>query len=154
MLCKGVGGGGTGGRATGEGALDFLRSNPRFNLLRNLVAHNPEVLQPMMQELGRTNPELLRQINEHQQEFLALLTEEPAQVTEAAEGLMQLAGQGDIAGGDPAVPTLTITQEEAEAIERLQSLGFDRDRCVEAFFICDKNEEIAANYLLEHADDA
>ena len=84
-----------------------------------------------------------------------MLTEEPpAQVAEAAEGLMQLAGQGGIAGGDPVVRNLTITAEEAEAIERLQSLGFDRDRCVEAFFICDKNEEIAANYLLEHADDA
>jgi len=145
--------GGTGGGG-GGGSLDFLRTNPQFNVLRQLVAQNPQVLQPMLQELGRANPDLLRQINEHQQEFLALLTEEPpAQVTEAAEGLMQLAGQGGIAGGDPVVPQLTITEEEAEAIERLQSLGFDRDRCVEAFFICDKNEEIAANYLIEHAHD-
>lgn len=133
--------------------MDFLRNNPQFNLLRQLVAQNPQVLQPMLQELGRSNPELLRQISGHQQEFLALLTEEPpAQVAEAAEGLMQLAGQGGIAG-DPDVQPLTITEEEAEAIERLQSLGFDRDRCVEAFFICDKNEEIAANYLIEHAHD-
>jgi len=145
--------GGTGGGG-GGGALDYLRTSPQFNLLRQLVAQNPQVLQPMLQELGRANPELLRQINEHQQEFLSLLTEDPpAQVTEAAEGLMQLAGQGGVAGGDPVMPQLTITEEEAEAIERLQSLGFDRDRCVEAFFICDKNEEIAANYLIEHAHD-
>eukprot|EP00210_Caulerpa_lentillifera_P007298 g6976.t1 len=141
--------------AGGTGSLDFLRNNPQFQLIRQMVAQNPEVLQPMLQELGQSNPELLRQINEHQQEFLALLTEEPpAQVTEAAEGLMQLSGQGGVAGGDPVFPTVTITDEEAAAIDRLQSLGFDRDRCVEAYLICDKNEEIAANYLLEHADDS
>jgi len=128
-----------------------LRNNPQFQQFRQIVAQNPQVLQPMLQELGRTNPEVLRLINENQQEFLSLLTEEAgatAQVNEAAEGLMQLAGQPN------EVTTITITPEDAAAIERLESLGFDRDRCVEAFFICDKNEEIAVNYLLEHADDS
>lgn len=41
-----------------------------------MVAQNPSILQPMLHELGKTNPELFRQINEHQQDFLRLLTEE------------------------------------------------------------------------------
>lgn len=48
-----------GGAADG-GALDFLRTNPQFQLLRRAVASNPNILIPMLQELGKSNPQLLQ----------------------------------------------------------------------------------------------
>jgi UV excision repair protein RAD23 len=34
--------------------------------LRQLVQVNPQILQPMLQELGKQNPQLLQQINNNQ----------------------------------------------------------------------------------------
>ena len=45
---------------------------------------------------------------------------------------------------------LEVTQEEREAIDRLEAMGFLRDVAIEAFIACERNEHLAINYLLEH----
>ncbi|CAI6009932.1 unnamed protein product [Closterium sp. NIES-65] len=103
---------------------------------------------PMLQELGKQNPELLQLIQAHQTEFLQLINEPPPE----GELMSQLeAAAAAAAGGEglpPGVRAIQVTPEEQEAIARLEAMGFDRDLVVEALFACDKNEELAANYLL------
>lgn len=122
------------------GSLDFLRNSQQFQALRAMVQANPQILQPMLQELGKQNPNLMRLIQEHQADFLRL-------INEPVEG-----GEGNILGqlADAMPQAVTVTPEEREAIERLEAMGFDRALVLEVYFACNKNEELAANYLLDH----
>ncbi|GAB4821647.1 hypothetical protein N2152v2_008693 [Parachlorella kessleri] len=138
--------------AGGGGPLDFLRSNPQFQAIRAIVQSNPALLQPMLTELGASNPALLQQIQAHQQEFLALVNEPIAPGDPNMEAMLQqmeeaMGGEG----GEPGMVQVELTEEEAAAIDRLAAMGFDRNMCIEAFLICDKNEALAANYLLENS---
>lgn len=45
--------------------------------------------------------------------------------------------------------TISVTEEEMAAIDRLAGLGFSKEKAAEAYFSCDKNEEFAANFLFE-----
>jgi UV excision repair protein RAD23 len=59
------------------------------------------------------------------------------------------AGMGGGMGGQNPPGTIRVTQEELDAINRLTALGFPKHRAAEAYFACDKNEELAANFLFE-----
>jgi UV excision repair protein RAD23 len=122
------------------GDLDFLRNNQQFQALRAMVQANPQILQPMLQELGKQNPHLMQLIQEHQADFLNLINE--------PEGEENLQG---LAAGMPQA--ITITAEENEAIQRLEDMGFDRDLVLEVFIACNRNEDLAANYLLDHQNE-
>ncbi|KAE8775600.1 putative DNA repair protein RAD23 [Hordeum vulgare] len=129
------------GVGAGAGALDALRQLPQFQALLALVQANPQILQPMLQELGKQNPQILRLIQENQAEFLRLVNETP----ESGAG-------GNILGALAAqMPqAVQVTPEEREAIQRLESMGFNRELVLEVFFACNRDEELAANYLLDH----
>ncbi|KAK7343391.1 hypothetical protein VNO77_12092 [Canavalia gladiata] len=129
-----------GSGAAGAGSLDFLRNSQQFQALRAMVQANPQILQPMLQELGKQNPHLMRLIRDHQADFLRLINEP----VEGGEGNIL----GQLAAGMPQA--VTVTPEERQAIERLEAMGFDRAIVLEVYFACNKNEELAANYLLDH----
>jgi UV excision repair protein RAD23 len=117
--------------------LDFLRNNAHFQQLRQVVQQQPQMLEPILQQLGAGNPQLARLIAEHPEQFLALLGEDT---------------EDDIAL-PPGAQAISVTEEERDAIERLCRLGFDRDQAIQAYFACDKNEELAANFLFDQPED-
>jgi UV excision repair protein RAD23 len=123
------------GAGAGEIDLEALRNHPQFQQLRQLVQTNPNLLAPLVQQIMEQNPHLGQ-----------LFESNP-------EALMQLLNGGDDAEGDGAVPpgaqVIHITPEEQAAIGRLEALGFSRQKAAEAYLACDKNEELAANYLFE-----
>uniref|UniRef100_A0A7S0RW17 Ubiquitin receptor RAD23 n=1 Tax=Pyramimonas obovata TaxID=1411642 RepID=A0A7S0RW17_9CHLO len=140
--------GGAAGAAAADGPLSFLRNNQQFQALLGMVQAQPQILQPMLQELGRANPQLLELINNNQDEFLRLINEPPPEGMDLALSQM-MGGLGGEDGEEGAEQMqIHITPEEKEAIDRLVSMGFERGMAIEAFFACDKNETLAVNYLL------
>jgi len=135
-----------------EGMLDFLRDNPQFQAIRAMVQQSPAILQPMLAELQRQNPQLYHLINANQEEFLALLNEPLPEnigdlMADYGDGVAELQG-----GEDGESMQIELTQEERETVDRLAGLGFPLEICVEAYLACDKNEQLAANYLLNLAN--
>lgn len=45
--------------------------------------------------------------------------------------------------------TIELTPDELAAVDRLAELGFDRTEAAQAFLACDKNEALAANFLMD-----
>ncbi|XP_061568119.1 RAD23 homolog A, nucleotide excision repair protein a [Cololabis saira] len=130
--------------AEGENPLAFLRTQPQFLHMRQAIQQNPALLPALLQQLGRENPQLLQQISHHQELFIQMLNEPVGEGGDAPEvGEMGAAGEE----GAP-VNYIQVTPQEKEAIERLKALGFPEALVIQAYFACEKNENLAANFLL------
>ncbi|XP_076609312.1 RAD23 homolog A, nucleotide excision repair protein a [Chaetodon auriga] len=130
--------------AEGENPLAFLRTQPQFLHMRQAIQQNPALLPALLQQLGRENPQLLQQISLHQELFIQMLNEPVGEGGEASDvGEMGAAGEE----GAP-VNYIQVTPQEKEAIERLKALGFPEALVIQAYFACEKNENLAANFLL------
>ncbi|XP_020369091.1 UV excision repair protein RAD23 homolog A isoform X2 [Rhincodon typus] len=126
-----------------ENPLDFLRDLPQFQNMRQVLQQNPSMLPALLQQLGRENPQLLQQISQHQEHFIQMLNEPLEDVTET-EGEMGAVGE------DASQSSyVQVTPQEKEAIERLKALGFPEGLVIQAYFACEKNENLAANFLLQ-----
>jgi len=123
--------------AAGLGNLDFLRNNTQFQQLRQVVQQQPQMLEPILQQVAAGNPQLASIISAHPEQFLQLLGED---------------GDDD-AALPPGANQISVTEEERDAIERLCRLGFDREQAIQAYFACDKNEELAANFLFDQPEE-
>ncbi|CAF91196.1 unnamed protein product, partial [Tetraodon nigroviridis] len=122
----------------GENPLAFLRNQPQFLHMRQAIQQNPNLLSALLQQLGQENPQLLQQINQHQERFIQMLNEP------VGEG-----GELGAAGEEgSSVNYIQVTPQEKEAIERFKALGFPEALVIQAYFACEKNENLAANFLL------
>ncbi|KOC63446.1 UV excision repair protein RAD23 like protein B [Habropoda laboriosa] len=155
----------------GQLPLAFLRTQPQFQQMRQVIQQNPQLLNAVLQQIGQTNPALLQLISQNQEAFIRMLNE-PVETTGSTGGrttpvsastVAPAAAPGGISGGPGAgmeigteveTSIIQITPQDKEAIERLKALGFPEHLVVQAYFACEKNENLAANFLLsQNLDD-
>merc|ERR1719167_1220482 len=128
----------------GENPLAFLRDHEMFQQIRSVIQQNPNMLSTMLQQIGQSNPQLLQIISQNQEAFIRMINE-----SEGDEGGLE----GEEGGGidQPGVMQISpiqVSPQDKEAIERLKALGFPEHLVVQAYFACEKNENLAANFLL------
>jgi len=133
--------------AAGENPLAFLRDHEMFQQIRAVIQQNPSMLSTMLQQIGQSNPQLLQIISENQEAFIRLINEGEAADEEG--GMAGLPGEGGLPGEALDQPgVIQVSPADKEAIERLKALGFPEHLVVQAYFACEKNENLAANFLL------
>ena len=92
------------GAAATLGNLDFLRNNAQFQQLRQVVQQQPQMLEPILQQLGAGNPLVAQLIANNPEEFLELLGED---------------GDNDMPLQPGMHHYIPVTPEERDAIERV-----------------------------------
>jgi len=131
--------------------LEFLRGQAQFNQMRSVIQQNPEMLNAVLQQIGHTNPALLQLISENQEAFVNMLNESE-DGRQAPVGGGDEEDRGNFGGLVDVGNVLEFTQQDREAIERLKALGFPDELVIQAYIACEKNENLAANYLLSYQD--
>ncbi|KFO85534.1 UV excision repair protein RAD23 B, partial [Buceros rhinoceros silvestris] len=136
--------------ALGGHPLEFLRNQPQFQQMRQIIQQNPSLLPALLQQIGRENPQLLQQISQHQEHFIHMLNEPVLESRQGLSGSGDGASTGGVAeAGNGHMNYIQVTPQEKEAIERLKALGFPEGLVIQAYFACEKNENLAANFLLQ-----
>ena len=138
--------------------LGELATHPALRQMRVHVASDPQLLRPLLQQLGQANPDLLAQIAENPGAFVRQLTA-PVEPKDR----QRFAPHGGVPHGEPAASQqqqqqqnqnqIRLTAADEKAIKTLSEYcsGFSREQMVEAYLACGKNTETAATYLYDQA---
>lgn len=102
--------------AAGENPLEFLRDQPQFQNMRQVIQQNPALLPALLQQLGQENPQLLQQISRHQEQFIQMLNEPPGELVDISDVEGEVGAIGEEA---PQMNYIQVTPQEKEAIERV-----------------------------------
>lgn len=104
--------------AGGDMTLEFLRNNPQFQQLRQIVQAQPQMLEPILQQVAAGNPQIAQLIGQNPEQFMQLLAEDV----------------DDDAALPPGIQQVSVTEEEREAIERVSFVqrsccGIESNEC-------------------------
>ncbi|TDH68730.1 hypothetical protein CCR75_007960 [Bremia lactucae] len=109
---------------------------------------SPEQQTQMAAQMGMT-PDQLRGLS---QMLSNLPPEAMEQMMASMGGSSGLEGLGGGTGAGSGSHRIMLTEEEAAAVDRLCEMGFERTDVIQAYLACDKNEALAANFLMDSGD--
>lgn len=144
----GAGGGpGAGAGDDEEGTTLDLGNPAMIAQLQQLVRENPAALQPLIQAIAQSNPQLAAALQADPQGVLDLLSG-----AAAGGGLPGMEGEGE--GEEMQLPTMDqLAPEDRSAVEQIVAMGIPDDKAIEAYLMCGRNVEMAVQYYFENPQD-
>lgn len=121
-----------------------LVGSPEFQAIRQQAQANPQIIPQLLQFLQQSNPQLFQLLSQNPNLLAALL------LGQGENGDLE----GDLVGDEVDDVALDLTDEDYAAIETLKGLGFSEQQCIEAYLVCNKDSELAINYLLDSVEGA
>ena len=116
------------------------------SIIKILCQRNPNKIISLLNNIKLRSPELLNKIKQHEEDFKNYLISPITQ--EDIDNFRNI--QQTLRTGGVRRPQIQLTKEESEAVQRLKQLGnFSQAEVIQAYFACDKNEELTANFLFE-----
>jgi UV excision repair protein RAD23 len=127
------------GSSSGSSLPPGLRLNA--SIIKIACLSDPNKIVTFLNEIKQKEPQLLNDIKQHEEEFKNYIMSPVNQVDiETFKSIRDRERR----------PQIKLTKEEGEAIERIMKIGdFSKEDVIQAYFACDKNEELTANYLFE-----
>jgi len=131
-----------GGESEAGGEVELGESEEnQLSMLRAAIQSNPELIQPMLEQIAASNPQVAELILQDPERFIrAFLGGEGEDLG------FEIEGEGEDQDPEGTVRVM-LTEQDENAIRRLCELGFDRNLVIQVYMACDKNEEVAADIL-------
>ena len=135
------------------------------SVIKVISQNDTSQLQNILSNMASHNPELLEIIQENEAEFKILVAQPITPKDQQVYENFIKRNNGNIYGINSNLPSTNaipnnlnnnsilpnnLSEQENEAIQRLKSLGFSEEECIEAYFACGKNENMAACYLFDN----
>ena len=130
------------------------------SLVKIMCHNNPSQLQNILLSIQQSSPESFELIRQNEEEFKNLIqqpiNEEDVRIFQQFNNQGDIFGRGGNTGSTDSSNTggrrdvIKLSKEDYEAVNRLKDMGFSEMEAVQAYFACDKNEDLAANLLFDN----
>ena len=145
------------GEGEGEEGDEDIDPLKKTAIIAKVICQNdPVKLQNFLANINQNDPDLMALITEHQDEFREYLeqplTQNDYRIFKNFQQELGLGGEEQPHHHGPGGHgiQLDLSPQDREAIKRLKELGnFNEAEVIQAYIACEKNEEMAANYLFE-----